>query len=86
MKFLVPQSSVNSHKYPAPWSCPRVWDLGVLGGQKFNFLYMVMWHIKLNRMSSRPGYTEILPYNQTGDLGMGSKGHIPLDFFESVGI
>ena len=28
------------------------------GGQKLNFLNMVMWHIKLKGMSSRPGYTE----------------------------
>ena len=27
-------------------------------GQKFNFLNMVMWHIKFKGMSSRPGYTE----------------------------
>ena len=27
-------------------------------GQKFNFLNMVMWHIKLTGMGSRPGYTE----------------------------
>ena len=27
-------------------------------GQKFNLLNMVMWHIKLKGMSSRPGYTE----------------------------
>ena len=26
---------------------PQGWDFGVLGGQKFNFLNMVMWHIKL---------------------------------------
>ena len=32
---------------------------GALGrGQKFNILNMVMWHIKLTGMSSRPGYTE----------------------------
>ena len=32
---------------------------GVSGrGQKFNFLNMVMWHIKFKGMSSRPGYTE----------------------------
>ena len=32
---------------------------GALGrGQKLNFLNMVMWHIKLTGMSSRPGYTE----------------------------
>ena len=45
--------------------CPRVWVLGVLGGggggggSKFNFLNMVMWHIKLQGMSSKPGYTEM---------------------------
>ena len=27
----------------------------------------------------------VLPYNQTGDLDMGSKGQLPLDY-ESVGI
>ena len=27
-------------------------------GQKFNFLNMVMWHIKFKGMSSRPGITE----------------------------
>ena len=61
---------------------------GALGrGQKFNFLNMVMWHIKLTGLSSRPGYTEFFfTYDQTGDLGMGSKGQLPLDFFESVGI
>ena len=48
---------------------------------------MVMWHIKLKGMNSRPGYTEnLFPYSQIGDLGMGLKGQIPLDFFESVGI
>ena len=32
---------------------------GALGmGQKFNFLNMVMWHIKLKGMSSRLEYTE----------------------------
>ena len=61
---------------------------GAMGtGQKFNLLNMVMWHIKLKGMSNRPGYTKKnLAYSQTGDLGMGSKGQIPLDFFESVGI
>ena len=43
--------------------------------------------IKFKGMSSRPGYTEIFfTYDQTGDLGMGSKGQLPLDFFESMGI
>ena len=37
-------------------------------------------------MSSRPGYTEKFKPLQTGDLGMGSKGQLPLDFFKSVGI
>ena len=61
---------------------------GALGrGQKFNFLNMVMWHIKLKGMNSRSGYTEKnLTYDQTGDLWMGSKGQLPLDFFESVGM
>ena len=32
---------------------------GALGrGQKIDFLNMVMWHIKLKRMSSRPGYQD----------------------------
>ena len=70
---------------PLGHACPRVWDLGVLGGQKFNFLNMVMWHIKLKGMSSRPGYTENF-YPRIYDLGMGSKDQIPLDIFESVGI
>ena len=35
----------------------------------------------------RPEYTEKnLTYVQTGNLGMGSKGKLSLDFFESVGI
>ena len=47
---------------------------GLEEGSKFIFLNMVMWHIKLKGMSSRPGYTTTkLTYNQTGDLGMGSK-------------
>ena len=43
---------------PLGHACPRVWDLGGAGGQKFNFLNMVMWHIKLKGMNSRPRYTE----------------------------
>ena len=46
---------------------------------------MVMWHIKLK--GSSPGYTErFCPTIKTGDLGMGSKGQLPLDFFENVAI
>ena len=61
---------------------------GALGrGQKFNFLNMVMYHIKLKGKSSRLGYTEKnLTYDQTVDLWVGSKGQLPLDFFESMGI
>ena len=58
---------------------------GALGrGQKNIFLDMVMWNIKLKGMSRI--HRTILTYDQTGDLGMGSKGQLPLDFFESVGI
>ena len=35
---------------------PTPWGLGETS--KFNFLNMVMWHIKFKGMSSRPGYTE----------------------------
>ena len=41
-----------------PWVIPQGLGLGGAGGQKYNFLNMVMWHIKLKGMSSRPGYTE----------------------------
>ena len=59
----------------------------MLGGQNFNFLNMVMWHIKLKGMSSRPGYTEkFYPTIKSDDLGIGSKGQISFVFFESVGI
>ena len=37
---------------------PQGLGLGGAGGQKFNVMNMVMWHIKLKGMSSRPGYTE----------------------------
>ena len=63
---------------------PQGWDLGVLGGQKFSFLKIVMWHIKLKVMISRPGYTDkFYPRIELVTLGW---GQIPLDFFESVGI
>ena len=42
------------------WVMPQGWDLGVLGGQKLNFLNIVKLHIKLKRMISRPGYTNKL--------------------------
>ena len=49
----------------------------MLGGQNFNFLNMVMCHIKLKEMISRPGYNEnFLPLDQTGDLEAGPKGQV----------
>ena len=55
-------------------------------GQKFNFLNMVMWHVKLKGMSSRPRYNEqFLTYDKTGDLGMGSKGSITIRFLRELG-
>ena len=41
--------------HSVPWVMPQGL---VLGGQRSNFLNMVMWHIKLKGISSRPGYTE----------------------------
>ena len=59
---------------PLGHACPRVWELGVLGGQKFNFVNMVMWHIKLKGMSSRPGYTEnFYPRIKLVTLGWGQR-------------
>ena len=44
---------------PADHNCLGPCSLGAWGGVKnLNFLNMVMWHIKLKGMSSRPGYTE----------------------------
>ena len=37
---------------------PKGLGLGGAGGQKLNFLNMVMWQIKLKGMNSSPGYTE----------------------------
>ena len=76
----------NFHSVPWVMHAPGFGTWGA-GGQKFNFLNMVMVHIKLKGMSCRPGYTEKqLPYDQTGDLGMWSKDQVLLDIFESVGI
>ena len=45
--------------YSVPWVMhAQVLGLGVLGDQKSNFMNMVMWHIKLKGISSRPGYSE----------------------------
>ena len=58
----------------------------MLGGQKFNFLNMVMWHIKLKGMNGSPGYTEkFYPTIKLVTLGWG-KGQLPFDFFLSAEI
>ena len=48
---------------------------GALGrGEKFNFLNIVMWHIKFKGMSSRPGYTEnFYPTIKLVTLGWGQR-------------
>ena len=48
---------------------------GALGrGKNFNFLNMVMCHIKLKGMRSRPGYTEkIYPRIKLVTLGWGQR-------------
>ena len=53
---------------------PQVLGLGGAGGQKFDFLNMVMWHIKLKAMSSRPGYIEnFYPRIKLVTLGWGQR-------------
>ena len=44
--------------YSVSWVMPQGLELVGAGGQKFNFLNMVMWHIKLKGMRGRPGHTE----------------------------
>ena len=64
---------LDGNSIRSPGSCPRVWDLVVLG-QKFNFLNMVMWHIKLKGMNSRAGYTEIFyPRINMVTIGWGQR-------------
>ena len=53
---------------------PQGLGLGGAGGQKFNFLNMVMWHIKSKGMSSRPAYTEnFYPRIKLVTLGWGQR-------------
>ena len=51
---------IRQNFHLVPWVMYAPWfGLGGAGGvKKFNFLPMVMWHIKIKGMSSRPGYTE----------------------------
>ena len=59
------------HSVPWVMHAPGIGTWGA-GGQNFNFLNMVMWHIKLKGMSSRPGYIEnINPRNKLVTLGWG---------------
>ena len=56
-------------------SCmPQGLGLGCARGPKFDFLNMVMCHIKLKGMRSRPGYTEkIYPTIKLVTLGWGQR-------------
>ena len=61
--------------YSVPWvmHAPGFGTWGA-GGQKFNFMNMVMWHIKLKGMSSRPGYAENFnPRIKLVTLGWGQR-------------
>ena len=62
---------------PAPWALGR--------GQKFNFLNMVMWHIKLKGICSRPGYTENYNLKSNWWLWHEVKGSIAIRFLRERG-
>ena len=53
---------IRQELYSVPLVIPQGLGLGVVGVvhdvKKFNFLNMVIWHIKLMGTSSRQGYTE----------------------------
>ena len=68
-----------------PWVMPKGVGLGGAGGQKFNFLNMVMWHIKLKGMSSSAGYTvRFYPTIKLVTLGW-VKGSITIRCFQERG-
>ena len=74
--------------HPVTCSCPKggTWWCWGGGGQKFYFLNMVMWHIKLKGMLSRPGCSEkFYPRIKLATL-CGVKRSNTISFFESVGI
>ena len=53
---------------------PQGLGLGGAGGQKFNFMNMVMWQIKLKWMSNSPEYTEnFYPRIKLVTLGWGQR-------------
>ena len=67
--------------HSVPWVMPApgfgTWGCWGGGGQKFNFLNMVIWHIKLKGMSSRPGYTEnFYPKIKLVTLGWGQRDQV----------
>ena len=53
----IKNSRWDFHSVPWVMHAPGFGTWGA-GGQKFNCMNMVIWHIKLKGMSSRPGYTE----------------------------
>ena len=56
-----------------PGLYPRSGTCGA-GVKEINFLNIVMWHIKVKGMISRPGYTEIFyPRIKLVTLGRGQK-------------
>ena len=64
---------------------PKGLGLGGSGGQKFNFMNMVMWHIKLKEIKSSPGYTEkIYPTIKLVTLGWGERS-ITIRFVRELG-
>ena len=62
---------------PAPW--------GLGEGSTIKFLNMVMWHIKLKGMSSRPGYTEKFNLQSNWWPWDGVKGSITIRFLRERG-
>ena len=64
---------------------PKGLGLWVLEGHKFNFLDMVMWHIKLKGVNSSSGYTEnFYPTIKLVTLGWGQRS-ITIRFVQERG-
>ena len=72
MKYI---KHIRRDFHSVPWGMlPEGLGLGGGGGQKFNFMNIAMWHIKLKGMSSRPGYTEhFYPSIKLVTLGLGQR-------------
>ena len=68
------QMKYIKHIRRVPWVMHQGLGLEGAGGQTFNFLNMVMWHIKLKGMSSSPGYTgDFYPRIKLVTLGCGQR-------------